>query len=76
MWYKISGDVNGYVYAEYLVPEGSYNASTNSNSHHGYNVRPLDMKMLVDAHALNVRTAPSLNGSVVTTVSQGTEVTR
>lgn len=74
MWYKVSGEVGGYVYADYLVPQADYNAGTNSNTDSGYNVRPLDMKMTVDAVALNVRSAPSLDAQVLKSLSEGTEV--
>lgn len=74
-WYKISGDVSGYVYASYMVPGGEYNDSTNSNSDTRYNVRSLDMKMVVkNAPSVNVRTAPSTSGSIVGVVKEGEEV--
>ena len=38
MWYKISGDVSGYVYASYLVPAGEYQQASNSNSDTGANI--------------------------------------
>lgn len=75
MWYKISGQVTGYVYASYLVPEGEYQASTNSNTQTGASVRKLDMMMVVDVKsALNLREAPSAASKVVTSVPAGTEI--
>lgn len=75
MWYKISGDVSGYVYASYLVPESDYNHETGSNSETGANVRALDMMMVVDAKSgLNLRQGPSTNYLVVTAVAADTEI--
>ncbi|MDO5540262.1 MAG: SH3 domain-containing protein [Eubacteriales bacterium] len=74
-WYKISGPVSGYVYASYMVPGYEYNESTNSNSDIQYNIRSLDMEMIVkDAPSVNVRTAPSTSGSIIGVVSEGQEV--
>ncbi|CCY06117.1 mannosyl-glycoprotein endo-beta-N-acetylglucosamidase domain protein possible enterotoxin [Eggerthella sp. CAG:1427] len=71
MWYKISGDVSGYVYASYLVPEGEYHKEANDNS----NIRTLDMMMTVDVKsALNLREKPSTKSKVVTSVKPGTEI--
>lgn len=75
MWYKVSGDITGYVYSMYLVPEGDYNTSTGTNSDTNYNVKELDIKMTVtSAHALNIRTAPSTSGQVIGTVASGEDV--
>lgn len=75
MWYKISGSVEGYVYAMYLVPEGDYNQSTGTNSDTNYNIRELDVDMTVTgAASVNVRTAPSTSGSVVGYLSEGDEI--
>ena len=77
MWYKISGDVSGYVYASYLVPAGEYQQASNSNSDTGANIRSLDMLMTVDvleSSALNLREAPSTDSGVVTSVPAGTEI--
>ncbi len=71
MWYKISGSVSGYVYASYLVPNYDYTATTESS----LNVRSLNMYMTItDAPTVNVRTAPSTSGSIVTVLGEGTEV--
>ena len=77
MWYKISGDVSGYVYASYLVPAGEYQQASNSNSDTGANIRSLDMLMTVDvleSSALNLREAPSTDSGVGTSVPAGTEI--
>lgn len=75
MWYKISGNVSGYVYASYMVPQTEYNVSTNCNTGLGVNVRSLDMKMTVDARdGLNVRTEPNTWSTVLKTLPNGTEV--
>ena len=77
MWYKISGDISGYVYASYLVPADEYQQGTNSNSEHGANIRSLDMMMTVDVYegnALNLREAPTPDSGVVTSVPAGTEI--
>lgn len=75
MWYKISGNTSGYVYASYLVPASEYNTGTNSNSDHGRNIRPLDMLMdVTGASSVNVRTAPSTSGSIIGVVKEGDEV--
>lgn len=72
MWYKISGNVSGYVYASYMVPASDYSAPASSQQ--SYNVRDLNMKMTVTAAAVNVRTAPTASGSVITSLTYGTEV--
>ena len=78
MWYKIDGAVSGYVYASYLVPQNQYVPATNNNTgstQTSYNVRDLNMYMTVtDAPSVNVRTEPSTSGSIVTALSEGTEV--
>lgn len=75
MWYKISGSETGYVYASYLVPESEYRRETNSNSEVGKNIKSLDMLMTIDGAAnVNVRTAPSRNGSVVAVAKEGEEI--
>lgn len=74
MWYKISGSVSGYVYASYLIPEEDYTAPVVSTQP-VLNVRSLDMMMVVSgASSVNVRTAPSRSGSIVTALEEGTEV--
>ena len=73
MWYKISGDITGYVYAGYMVPESSYTAPASTEK--TLNVRSLDMLMTVDgAKVVNVRNAPTASGKVVSTVKEGDEV--
>ncbi|MBU5479829.1 SH3 domain-containing protein [Blautia sp. MSJ-19] len=73
MWYKISGNVSGYVYASYMTPASDYSAP--SSSQQSYNVRSLDMKMTVTAaSAVNVRKSPSASGALVTSLKNGTEV--
>ena len=77
MWYKISGDISGYVYASYMVPAGEYNQGTNSNSETWASVRALDMMMLVDvdeSSALNLRKGHSTDSEIVATVKVGTEI--
>lgn len=77
MWYKISGDVSGYVYASYLVLADEYRQGMGSNSETGANIRSLDMMMTVDVYegnALNLREAPSTDSGVVTSVPAGTEI--
>lgn len=78
MWYKIDSSVSGYVYASYLVPKSQYVASTNNNTgstQSSNNIRDLNMYMTVtDAPSVNVRTAPSASASIVTALSEGTEV--
>lgn len=79
MWYKISGDVSGYVYASYMIPESEYSESDNSGSSttssQTLNVRALDMDMTVTAvSAVNVRRSPSGSGELVTSLPSGTEV--
>lgn len=75
MWYKISADVTGYVYASYMVPANEYMESLNSNSETGTSIRKLDMMMVVDgASALNLRKDHSAASEVVTTVKKGTEI--
>lgn len=71
MWYKISGDISGYVYAGYLTPvDKDTSAQTGSNS-----VRDLDMMMTVrGASSVNVRTAPSKSGQIKGVVKEGTEM--
>lgn len=74
MWYKISGNTSGYVYASYMVPESDYTAPA-ASAEKVLNVRTLDMKMLVaGASSVNVRTEPSRYGSIVTALKEGTEV--
>lgn len=76
MWYKVtSGNISGFVYAMYLVPESDYNSSTGTNSDLNYNVRTLDLEVTVTgASALNVRTAPATSGSVIGTVKKGDDI--
>lgn len=75
MWYKISGDISGYVYASYMVPKSEYVEETNSNTEVGENIRSLDILMTVSgASAVNVRTAPSRSGETVAVVTEGEEV--
>lgn len=75
MWYKVSGDVTGYVYSMYLVPESDYNSSTGTNSDTNYNIKELDIEMRVTStSALNIRTAPSTSGSVIGVVQSGADV--
>lgn len=74
MWYKISGSVSGYVYASYLIPEENYTVWEDSTQP-VLNVRSLNMEMVVSgASSVNVRTAPSRSGSIVTALQEGTEV--
>lgn len=74
MWYKISGGISGYVYASYLVPDEYYDEPT-VNTQPVLNVRSLNMEMVVSgASGVNVRTAPSVSGSIVTSLDEGTEV--
>ena len=74
MWYKVDGSVQGYVYASYFVPKSEYNAATGGNSDTGHNIRELDMYMVVDTYALNMRTAPSMDAQVIKSLPEGTEV--
>ncbi len=77
MWYKISGNVSGYVYASYLVPGYSYTETTETTETTGtaLNVRALNMYMTISgASSVNVRTAPSRSGSIVAVLTEGTEV--
>ena len=77
MWYKISGDVSGYVYASYLVPAGEYQQASNSNSDTGANIRSLDMLMTVDVYEgnyLNLREAADINANVIGTLTTGDKV--
>lgn len=77
MWYKISGDVSGYVYASYLVPAGEYQQASNSNSDTGANIRSLDMLMKVDVYEgnyLNLREAADANANVIGTLTTGDKV--
>lgn len=65
MWYKISGDVTGYVYASYMVPASEYVEETNSNSEVGEVIRSLNMYMTVEgASEVNIRTEPSRSGAI------------
>lgn len=74
MWYKISGGVSGYVYASYLIPEEDYTAPA-AGTQAVLNVRSLNMEMVISgASSVNVRTAPSRSGSIVTALKEGTEV--
>lgn len=71
MWYKISGNETGYVYASYLVPGGSSSFTDTPD----YHVKSLDMLMTVcHASSVNVRTAPSSSGRIVDVVREGEEV--
>lgn len=71
MWYKVSGNETGYVYAKYLIPESQYTSSAPT-----YNVRSLDMMMTVaNAAVVNVRNAPTASsGNVIDTVKENEEV--
>ena len=74
MWYKISGDVSGYVYAAYLVPNSDYFVPA-INTEQTWNVRDLNMKMTVtNTSAVHVRRAPSVTGEIITALSEGEEV--
>lgn len=78
MWYKISGPVTGYVYAQYLIPGSNYNNNSGSNSGSAvsnYVIRDLDMMMEVtDAPSVNVRTAPTTASQVVAIAQIGEEI--
>lgn len=72
MWYKVKyQNLEGYVYASYLVPEGNYVANSTENMH----VRALDMLMVVtNANSVNIRKAPSTSSAVLGHVWAGDEV--
>lgn len=74
MWYKISGDVSGYVYASYMIQADQYTAA-DTKTQKTLNIRALDMLMKVTkASAVNVRKSPSGSGELVTSLEEGTEV--
>lgn len=75
MWYKISGDVTGYVYASYMVPASEYVEETNSNSEVGEVIRSLNMYMTVEgASEVNIRTEPSRSGAIAGLAKKGEEI--
>lgn len=90
MWYKISGDVSGYVYASYLVPAGTeirvtgnvLNTDWYQCEYDGRTVYAFDdylkpefpQTMACNVPALNIREAADINANVIGTLTMGDKV--